>query len=116
MKKPFLIAVAAELFTLSTCTLAEAACSFTTAKKTMTLNGDCTTDTSIIVPNGITLDGVGHTITAVDPISGHFTGGVIQNGGATANVTNVTITTSGLVEPVGCDEDPVTRLRGILFD
>src|SRR3712207_8069880 len=48
---------------------------------------DCMTDTSIVIPNGYTLDGGGHTITAVDPVGGHFVGGVIQNGGATANVT-----------------------------
>ena len=33
----------------------------------MTLNGDCTTDATILVPNGFTLDGAGNTITAVDP-------------------------------------------------
>src|SRR4051812_18282036 len=92
---------------------ASAQCTTTTTGKTMTLNGDCTTTTSIIVPNGLTFDGAGHTITAVDPAGGHFTGGVIQNGGAKANVTNVKITTSGLAEV--CDAGP-DRLRGILFD
>ena len=113
---PLLILLATIVVTLTSTALAAAAttCTFTTVKKTMTLNGDCTTDTSIMVPSGFTLDGAGHTITAHDPISGHFQGGVIQNGGATANVTNVTVTTSGLVE--FCDTAPATRLRGILFD
>jgi hypothetical protein len=88
-------------------------CTFTTSGKTMTLNGDCTTDASIIVPNGFTLDGTGHTITAVDPMGGHFTGGVIKNGGATANVRDVHITTSALADM--CDVG-AARLRGILFD
>jgi hypothetical protein len=79
----------------------------------MTLNSDCTTTISIIVPNGVTFDGAGHTITAVDPVGSHFMGGVIQNGGPTANVTNVKITTSGLADI--CDAGP-DRLRGILFD
>ena len=93
--------------------MASAQCTTTTSGKTMTLNGDCTTTTSISVPNGITFDGAGHTITAVDPAGGHFTGGVIQNAGPKANVTNVKITTSNLVNV--CDAGP-DRLRGILFD
>lgn len=92
---------------------AVAQCTTTVAGKTMTLNGSCTTSSSIIVPNGFTFDGAGHTITAVDPAGGHFVGGVIQNAGAKANVTNVKITTSNLVNI--CDAGP-DRLRGILFD
>jgi hypothetical protein len=88
-------------------------CTFTTSGKTQTLNADCTTTSSIIIPNGFTLDGAGHTITAMDPSGGHFTGGVIQNGGATASVTNVKITTSGLAEVCDAGAD---RLRGILFE
>ena len=92
---------------------ANAACSFTTAKKTMTLNGNCTTTASIVVPSGYTLDGGGYTITANDPLGDHFRGGVIQNGGAVANVTNVTVTAAGLADI--CDGG-ADRLRGILFD
>ena len=40
------------------------------AKKTMTLTADITTDTTIIVPDGYTLDGNGYTITAVDVAGG----------------------------------------------
>ena len=36
------------------------------ANKTMTLTADITTDTTIVVPDGYTLDGKGFTITAVD--------------------------------------------------
>ncbi len=113
MKKHLLILLAAIVLTLSATAAADAQCTFTFAKKTMTLNGDCITTTSIIVPNGFTLDGAGHTITAMDPLPNFFKKGVIQNGGANADVTNVTITTSGLIDP--CDEGP-NRLRGILFD
>jgi len=113
MKKSFLTIVAAFVLTMSATALVSAQCIFTTVKKTMILNGDCITDTTILVPNGITLNGAGHTITAVDPPGDYFKGGVIRNGGAAADVEDVTITTSGLIDP--CDQGP-NRLRGILFD
>ncbi|MEX2646574.1 MAG: right-handed parallel beta-helix repeat-containing protein [Gaiellaceae bacterium] len=88
-------------------------CSFTVAGTTMTLDGDCETDATISVPDGFTLDGAGHTITAVDPEGGHFLGAVVKNGGATAYVTNVTVTASSLADV--CDSGDA-RFRGILFD
>ena len=111
--KKFSFAIGAAAVLLVASVAASAACTYTTVKKTMTLNGNCTTSTSIVVPNGMTFDGAGYTITAVDPGPGGFTGGVIQNGGASANVTNVTITTSGLA--IVCHSG-AARLRGILFD
>lgn len=92
---------------------ATAACTFTTVGTTMTLDGDCTTDATILIPNGMTLDGDGHTITAIDPSGGHFKGAVVMNGGSTAHVTNLTVTASGLANV--CDGG-ADRLRGILFD
>ena len=58
-------------------------CTFTTnaANKTMTLNADITTDTTIMVPDGYTLNGNGHTITAVDGTGGAFDGAVVENEG-----------------------------------
>jgi len=106
-------AIMAVLFIASVATSAATTCTFTTVKKIRTLNGDCTTTTSIIIPDGYTLNGAGHTITAVDPVVGHFKGGVVQSGGASANVTNLKITTSGLSD--SCDGG-ADRLRGILFD
>jgi hypothetical protein len=84
LRKRLTILLGAAALTLATSVAASAACAFTTVKKTMTLNGSCTTTSSIIVPNGFTLDGAGYTITANDPLLGHFTGGVVQNGGASA--------------------------------
>lgn len=84
---------------------------------TMTLTANCTTDATILIPNGWTLDGAGFTITAVNPPTtpppGHFVGAVVQNQGATANVINLTINTSNLANV--CDGG-VDRLRGIMFD
>lgn len=87
-------------------------CTFTTTGSTMTLDGDCTTDETILVPDGMTLDGSGHTITAVDPVGG-FKGAVVENGGATANVVHLTVTTDSLSNACKGGAD---RLRGIMFD
>lgn len=89
------------------------ACDFAISGNTMTLLADCETDHTILVPEGFTLDGAGHKITAVDPAGDHFRGAVVKNGGATATVTNVEITASGLADICDGGDD---RLRGILFD
>ena len=89
-------------------------CATTVSGTTMTLVADCQTDHTLLIPNGFTLDGAGHTITAVDPAGGHFLGAVLENEGANASVENVTVTASGLADV--CDpSSPDTRLRGILF-
>ena len=91
-------------------------CSFSTRDTIMELRADCTTDAAILIPDGFTLDGAGHTMTAVDPHHGHFLGAVVANAGTHANVRNLRITTSNLAD--FCDEKtPETdfRLRGIQF-
>jgi len=88
-------------------------CDFTTNGSTMTLNNDCTTDATILIPDGFTLDGKGHTITGVDPAAGHFVGAVVQNGGGEAYVKNLVVTVSGLANACDNDDD---RLRGIMFE
>jgi hypothetical protein len=92
------------------------ACTFTTSGTTMTLDGDCTTDATILVPHGFTLDGDGHTITAIDPAGGHFLGAVVKNAGAVAHVTNLSITTDDLANVCDGAGPPDNRLRGIFFD
>ena len=60
----------------------------------MTLTANITTDTTIVVPDGYTLDGKGFTITAVDgPTGTSFEGAVVQNEaiGTTMNVKNLKI-------------------------
>lgn len=90
-------------------------CQFSQTGTTLTLLADCTTDQTIAVPNGDTLDGAGHTITAVDPAGGHFLGAVLTNAGPGAGITieDVTVTARGLTNT--CD-DGANRLRGILLD
>jgi hypothetical protein len=88
-----------------------AACAFTMKNATMTLNADCTTSTTVTVPNGYTLDGKGHTITVVDPASGAFNGAVVANGGSVMNVTNLTI--EGVSSPAA--EDCNRVFNGVAF-
>jgi hypothetical protein len=78
------------------------------------LAADCTTDSTLFIPDGYTFDGQLHTLTAVDPPGGgHFTGAVLRNRGGTARVRNVTVTASGLEDVC---ETGAARLRGILLD
>jgi len=90
------------------------ACAFSTSGTVMTLLADCTTDASILVPNGYTLEGAGHTITAVNPPApAHFTGAVVTNAGASASVRNLVVTADHLATV--CDAFPAA-LAGIRLD
>ena len=86
-------------------------CTFAQVGSTMKLLGNCTTSTTITIPNGVTLDGQGHTITAVDPEGGFFSGGVLTNGGAVANVRNVTVV--GALTSTNCGNGGTDRFRGV---
>jgi parallel beta-helix repeat protein len=97
----------------STAATAANNCTFVTKNNVITLQADCSTDASLAATDGMTLNLGGHTVTAHDPAGDHFRGGVVQQYGGTANVTNGTITTSGLAEV--CDGG-ADRLRGVLFD
>lgn len=77
------------------------------------LGADIETDATLLIPDGMTLDGAGHTITAVDPAGGHFKGAVVANAGGVAHVRNLTIEASGLTN--ACDGG-ADRLRGIMFE
>lgn len=79
----------------------------------MRLDADCTTDTTIVIPDGFTLDGRNKTITAIDPVGGHFLGAVIRNGGAVAHVRNLTVAGGTLTNLCDGGGD---RLRGIMFE
>jgi hypothetical protein len=88
---------------------------------TMLLTNDCTTNSTIFIPNGMTFDGGGHRITAIDPVPPfpappeHFLGAVLRNepGATEVHVTNVEIL--GQISADACDAGD-NRLRGILFD
>ena len=63
------LAIPATAFAAPFGTTGHGTCAFTTNAKTKTVSlvADCTTDTTIGVEEGWTLDGKGFTITAVDP-------------------------------------------------
>lgn len=107
------VALAGLLWVAQTSALAAMTCTFTTVGSTMSLDADCTTDETIPVPDGMTLDGQGNAITAEDPSGGHFVGAVVQNAGATAYVTRLVVNTSNLSNV--CDGG-ADRLRGIMFE
>jgi parallel beta-helix repeat protein len=88
-------------------------CTFTTSGSTMTLDADCTTDATILILHGFTLDGDGNTITAVDPVGGHFLGAVVKNAGTVAHVRDLRIVAANLASSCDSGDD---RLRGIMFD
>jgi parallel beta-helix repeat protein len=94
---------------------AEAAtdCIFTTVAKTLHLLADCTTDAAIVIPDGMTLDGGHHTITAVDPPGRHFVGPIVTNSGTSASLVNTRITTQSLANV--CDVGDA-RLRGVVLN
>ncbi|QRN97168.1 right-handed parallel beta-helix repeat-containing protein [Archangium violaceum] len=91
----------------------QAQCPFSLGAERLALEADCTTDSPLFVPDGYTFDGQGHTVTAVNPSGGRFTGAVIRNKGGTARVRGVSVTASGLTDPC---ESGAARLRGILLE
>jgi len=94
---------------------AKKTCDFSIHGTTMKLRADCTTDATILIRDGFTLDGAGHTITAVDPAGGHFLGAVVANGGKSANVKNLRLNASNLIDICDLSDPPDSRLRGIQF-
>ncbi len=91
-------------------------CTFATVGKTMLLEADCETTTPIVIPDGWTLDGKGHTITAVEAAAGAWNGAVITTEGSAAHVRNLVLTAESLACACNQKDDSDQRLRGILFD
>lgn len=105
-------AVAAALLTAGGAA-ASTNCEFETAGDTMVLQGDCVTDATIGIPDGVTLAGNSHTIAAQDPPGGHFIGAVVASEGDEAYVSDLRVTVDGLANV--CDSG-ADRLRGIMFE
>jgi len=114
MKKILATIMVVALFAFVTKTAsATSTCTFTDTGDAWYLESDCTTDETILIPDGYTLNGYEHTITAVDPEGGHFVGAVIANEENEAYVTHLKVTTSELSNV--CDNG-ADRLRGIMFE
>ena len=89
-------------------------CTFVTAGSVMTLQANCTTTSTIAIPDGVTLDGDGKTIILAGPAN-RFSAGVagIRTVGETANLSDVTIDGSGLTGACG----PIFDVSGaVLFE
>jgi Right handed beta helix region len=94
----------------------ERECRLIRAGSTLVLASDCTTRASLVIPDGFTFDGRGHTVRARDPEGGAFSGAVVRSGGRVAHLRNVTIVAEGL-DPTCHTASPVDeRLRGVLFE
>ncbi|MDY7226424.1 PKD domain-containing protein [Hyalangium rubrum] len=95
-------------------TCGHAPCVAELARDLVTFRDNCTTDTPVFIPDGFTLQGEGHTLSAVDPAGGSFVGAILRNRGTTAHVRGLKLEARGLVKSGACDvgED---RLRGILL-
>ena len=93
-------------------------CAGTLSGTTFTLTGDCDTTSTLTVPDGLTVDGAGHEITAHDPdpaagLSGLFLGPVVTNAGTTMNLTDLTVRGTGFTS-FGCHAD-ATPTVGVLY-
>ncbi len=95
--------------------LAATDCSWTDVDTTRYLDNDCTTDETLVVPNGFTFDGRGFLISAVDPVDGHFTGAVLRNGGDVAHFTDIIISATELSNICNAAPSP-DRLMGIQLE
>jgi hypothetical protein len=90
---------------------ADAPCRFRREGRAMTLLADCTTRASIVIPEGVTLDGGHHRIIARDPEGGRFEGAVVRNGGREAHVRDLVIRATELA-PI-CREPEARELAAI---
>jgi hypothetical protein len=91
----------------------DSACIGTLSGTTFTLTADCDTTVQLTVPNGQTVDGSGHTITAHDPGPGvFFVGAVLTNDPAGHSMTIQNLTIKGTGFSTNCG----TGLLGIFFN
>ncbi|MEY9842142.1 right-handed parallel beta-helix repeat-containing protein [Streptacidiphilus sp. EB103A] len=95
------------------------ACQGTLARARFTLSANCDTTVTLTVPNGLTVIGAGHEITAHDPNpaagpSGLFDGPVVTNAGTTMNLRNLTVRGTGFTS-FGCNAG-ATPTVGLLYN
>jgi hypothetical protein len=118
---PIVVVGGAEAAAAADPTSVETACPGTgSGTLTFTLTADCDTTVPLTVPDGVTLNGAGHTITAHDITSGSFDGAVLSNAGTSMNIGNLTIMGTGFITPPetapGSFECTGRTLNGIWFN
>jgi uncharacterized repeat protein (TIGR01451 family) len=87
--------------------LAIGPCTFDVAGHTLTLTADCTTTATILIPDGDTLDGAGHTISGHDPAGDFFNGAVVANAGPRMSLEDLTIDGTFGPVPPHCPGNPL---------
>lgn len=95
------------------------ACQGVVSGTMFTLTANCDTTATLTVPNGFTVNGAGHEITAHDPDpslgqAGLFLGPVITNAGTTMNLTDLTVRGTGFTS-FGCNAS-ATPTVGVLYN
>ena len=94
----------------------ETACSGTLSGSAFTLTADCDTTVPLTIPDGVTLNGAGHTITAHDVTPGSFNGAVLSNAGTSMSIEDLTVMGTGFTQtqpPGSCGR---ATLNGIWFN
>lgn len=94
---------------------AESTCRFNRQGDTLRLAADCQTDQTLFIPAGLTLDGQGHRVRAVDPPGGSFSGAVVRNEGSRANLKRLVIDAGNLLPVCHPTEPEDLRMRAVLF-
>ena len=93
------VVAAASLLSLLSGSGVEAAdCTFTTIGTRMFLDADCRTGETIVVPPGFRFVGQHNTMTAVDPLPGHFVAGLSETGATVAPVTQLLVNVIDLAD------------------
>jgi Putative Ig domain len=87
-------------------------CAGTLSGSTFTLTANCDTTAPLTVPDGLTVNGAEHTITAHDATPGSFNGGVVTSTGTSMNIENLTIV-GGFTSPSTCTRP---TLNGLFFN
>ncbi len=106
---PVLIATSAEAAGLGACNASQTG-------STVTLIANCTTSVPITVADGVTVDGDGYSITAVDPVGGNFGGAVLKSATgtpsapATMNVKNLNVVAALAAHPA------TSSLSGLYYE
>lgn len=90
-------------------------CSVTVEDAKVTLQADCTTESTVFIPDGYTFDGAGHVLTAVDTAVSRFLGAVLRNRGTAADVHNLKVVGRTLTGAGPCD-DGANALSGIRLE
>ncbi len=96
----------------------ETACTGTMSGSIFTLSADCETTVPLSIPDGVTLNGAGHTISAHDLVGtpGSFNGAVLSNAGTSMSIEDLTIMGTGFTQtqpPGSCGR---ATLNGIWFN